>query len=908
MTTNRSPIHGSGGGGCFTGDTLVCTPNGDICIDKLKPGDIIYSFDDKGAICEDSVIAVHCHANEEVIEYTIWGGAKLKATQNHWVLNQFNAFVEIGSLGDDDCLVDENCHLRPIVKRECIGRHDVYNLTVSNRHTFIAGGIRVHNAGLGVGRIAGAGGGGSKSDGGSSPSTDPDSLNSEATATVVDLISEGEIEGFPSARMYDRASTAYQIASLKDVYFDKTQVLKSTANPTNPSSSDYNFRLIDFNGRWGTIDQPYLPGLTATENEQVVGVTVSQSYPVTRTITDIDVDAVRITIQFPALQKITDSGDIVGLSVNYQIIATGNGAAPQVVVDKTVDGRTGDLYELQHVIPLSGYDFPVAITVKRITADSDKPQKQNAFSWSSYTELTYGKLRYPGTAYVGISLSARDFASIPTRTYRIRGIKVKIPSNGVVDDVTGRIIYTGIWDGTFGAAVWTSDPAWILWDMLTNCRYGTGQFIKSNKLDKFSFYQASQYSSELVPDGKGGYEPRFSCNVVIRNQDEAYKVINDLCSVFRAMPYWSTGALMISQDRPADATFLFNNTNVTEEGFQYSGSSLKTRHTVAIVSWLDIEQQEIVYEAVEDQAGIAKYGANPVQIEGFACTSQGQARRLGEWLLYTEQYETEICTFKTSLDNGAVMTPGAIIAIADRLRSGIRRGGRIIAASTSSIVIDEALATNLPLTGSPTVMVSMPNGSTESRPVTTASGGTITVSPSFSAVPLINGVFLYNNDDQAATYWRVVSVKEEDRSIYVVNALSYNASKYDYIERGANLVRKTYLPIEIPVLSPPTSITTNSISVIENGSITNRIFISWPSVKDAAYYVVNYRPMETGSWQSIETSSPTIEFTSARTGNYELQISSVNGVGKASAPGFFTFTVNPSALPMENVSGLSAVI
>ena len=64
----------------------------------------------------------------------------------------------------------------------------------------------------------------------------PDTLNSRQFATLLDLLSEGEIEGFatPSRAGLTRGTTAYQNASLKDVFLNNTQVLRSTASNTNP--------------------------------------------------------------------------------------------------------------------------------------------------------------------------------------------------------------------------------------------------------------------------------------------------------------------------------------------------------------------------------------------------------------------------------------------------------------------------------------------------------------------------------------------------------------------------------------------------------------------------------------------------------------------------------------------------
>jgi predicted phage tail protein len=836
--TNR--IAGSGGLGCFLGPTLIRVPGGETRIDELQPDDLVLSFDDHGEIHEAKVLKVHIHEAERVIRYRLWGGKTLDATPNHWVLNQFNAFTEIDTLGGDDCLVDENSHLRPIVGKHDLCLGTVYNLTVEGHHTFIAGGIRVHNAGLGFGTIAGGGGGGGKGGGGYTPTTAADSLNSAAYARVIDLLGEGEIEGFPSARAYARDTATYYKAMLKDIFLDRTPVLRASADPVNPQETDYNFRNVTVTPRWGTQNQTYIPGFSAAENERPVGVAVLNNEPITRTITDADVDRIRVTLTFQALQRFTEKGDIVGTSVQYQILISYNSGTFVTAVDQTVSGRTGDAYQRSNVITVAGA-FPIQIRVVRVTADSTDSRLQDAFSWTSYTEITDAKLRYPASALLGIQVNARDFSSVPSRSYRIRGIKIALPSNATVDANNGRVIYTGIWDGTFQAAVWCSDPAWCLWDLLTNCRYGFGQHCHPRDLDKFSFYQASVYCNELVNNGRGGTEPRFSCNVSIQNQAEAYKLINDMCSVFRAMPYWSVGLMTIVQDRPSDPIYLFNQTNVSEEGFQYNGSSLKTRHTVAIVGYLDIETQEMAYEAVEDLAGIARYGIITAEVTAFACTSRSQAYRVGEWLLYTQQNETEIVTFKASLDSGVAVRPGMLVSISDSLRAGARRGGRITAAASNYVVIDEVAATNLPTASSPQIMVSMADGTVETRAVSSVSGSKITVSQVFTSTPLVGGTFVYNDNNMVASTWRVLGVQEQNGVEYSITAISYNATKYNYIERGKSLVRKTYLPLEVPKPTDPQNLSAEVATYEQNGQLSNKLVLSWQSDPNAVEYEVRYR-------------------------------------------------------------------
>ena len=698
--------------------------------------------------------------------------------------------------------------------------------------------------------IIGAGGGGKGGGGSYSPSTDEDNLDSRAYARVIDLISEGEIEGFPSARAYTRGSADYDKAMLKDIYLDKTPILQAAAKISDLNKTDYNFQRVDDNDlkvRWGTQNQEYIPGFTAVEREVGVDVEVKEKAPVTRQINDTNVDRVRVTLTWQALQRLEDNGDIEGLKVKYKILIAYSGGSFQQVGDThAVSGRSADPFQKSHNVPIDGA-FPAQIRVERLTDDTSNVKVQDDFKWTSYTEIVDAKLTYPNSAMVAWEINAKEFSSIPSRSYRIRGIKVKIPSNASVNPENGALIYSGTWDGTFSAAQWCADPAWCLWDLLTNCRYGFGQHIHSINLDKWSFYAASLYCNTLVPSGLYNsnnapiLEPRFLCNISIQNQDEAYKLINDMCSVFRAMPYWSAGSLTISQDSPSAPLYVFNQTNVGEEGFQYSGSSLKTRHSVVVVGYLDTNLQETAFESVEDPAAIAQYGVVTAEVTAFACTSRSQARRVGEWLLYTEQHETEVVSFTTSIDAGISVRPGTIIAVSDPLRSGARRGGRIKKGGSTFILIDEPEATDLPLTGNPTVHVTLENGGVDVRSVSAVSGNRITVSTAFTATPLTGGVFIYNNDSMRRSLWRVLNIQEQNGTEYVVTAVAHNPSKYDYIERDVPLNTKTYLPLTVSKPSDPKNVTASTATVSTNGQVTNKLYLSWQDDPTALQYEVRYR-------------------------------------------------------------------
>lgn len=754
------------------------------------------------------------------------------------------------------------------------------------------------------------------------PRTEKDSLDSTQYAEVIDLISEGEIEGLKNGLnsifvnntalqnpfktgTYTQSGTTVTVVVANHnftknqlISFDATSGLAldgdytiasvigtSTFTFSVPGAlstsgsckvASYNFENVEVYLRNGTQNQSLIPLANNIESEIGVGVTVLQDLPVVRTISDPDIDAARITITVPQLQLFTDKGDLLGATIQLQIAVQYAGGGFTTVIDDTITGRTGDAYQRDYLIELNG-SKPVDIRMTRVTLDSTNPKLTDAFNWTSYTEIVNAKLRYPNSALVGLRVDAQQFSSIPQRSYLVRGIKVAIPSNATVDSTTGRLIYAGIWNGTFGAAQWCSDPAWILWDLMTSTRYGFGDHIQAATLDKWAFYSASQYASALVLDGFGGQEPRFSCNVNIQTQEDAYKLINDLSSVFRAMPYWSAGALTISQDKPADPSYLFTLANVLEAGFSYQSSGQKTRPTVAVVSYLDLDSREIAYEAVEDQAAIAKYGVVTTQISAFACTSRGQAARMGEWLLYAEQYEAEVISFSTSIDAGVIVRPGQIIEVADPMRAGSRRGGRIASATTTAVTADDA--STLPASGG-TVAVILPTGVVEERVMTGRVDNVLSVNPAFSTAPNSNSVWIYQSSTIEASTWRVLAVQEQEGSNYLVNALAYNASKYAYIERDRPLQQRDVTDLNI-LPAAPTNLVLSEALYLYQGQVRAKVVASWKPVVGVNQYTVRWRK-DNGNYVSADAFGPDLEILDITPGTFNFEVYSVSATFKLS--------------------------
>ena len=647
--------------------------------------------------------------------------------------------------------------------------------------------------------IAGSGGGG-KGGGGDPPTIAEDNLHSKQFATLLDLISEGEIEGFASASKEGRTkgTVAYKNAAKKDIFLDNTPILSSGADSTNPQDVDFNHKNVDLDIRFGTDPQTKMSKVSGSASLFGVAVNVENGSPITRQLTNnSDLDAVKITVTVPILQIIEDDGDIVGSSVSFDIQLQYNGGGFTTVHSDTIRGRTADAYNREYRIELTGA-HPVDVRLVK-TSENSTDRHFRDLTWQSYSELEDDSSTYPNSAFTRLRLDSEFFNRIPTRKFRVRGVKVRIPGAGAnssgtptVDLQTGRIEYpTGyIFNGVMGAAQWTTCPAMILLDLLTNTRYGLGNHIIDSNLDLFSFVTASKFSNTLVSDGFGGQEARFACNINIQTSVEAFDVIRTLSGIMRCIPIWSEGALLLTQDSPKDPSYLFTLANVGPEGFSYTGSSLKTRSTVIAVSYFNMETRDLDYEEVEAEAAYKnKYGLHVKRVKALGCTSRGQARRFAKAMLFAEQRETEAVNFSVSMESGIVVRPGAIISIADPARSGVRRGGRISSATTTQITVDDSSATNLSAENNPKLSVIMPNGTVETKNVTGISGKVISIDSSspFSTTPNANSVWLLENDTVSAQSFRVMSVEENDGVRYGVSALAYVDEKYAFIEDGETI-------------------------------------------------------------------------------------------------------------------------
>ena len=667
---------------------------------------------------------------------------------------------------------------------------------------------------------------------------------------IVEVISEGEVAGLAD--------------EMKSVYLDNT--------PVQNKDGSYNFKNVSLQGRIGGQVQDVLSGFSESEREVSVSAQVRRNLPITRTITDSKVSRLRITIGVQALSKIEDNGDINGSQVKL-LITVGSKSYPV-----TISGKYSSQYLQQHTfgdLP----PVPFTIKVERLTEDSGSQKLQNNTLWSSYTEVIDTEFTYPNTALIGVKFDSEYFSNLPTRTYDIMGIKVKIPSN--YNPITRQ--YSGVWDGTFKID-WTDNPAWVLFDIVTNKRYGLGNRLGEFGADKWTLYQVAQYCDQLVPDGFGGKEPRFTCNAWLTEQRSAYDVINDVCSIFRAMPVWNGQQLTVVMDRPADPVWTYTNANVEGGEFNYTFSAKKARHNAIQVEYVDKNNSyERMIEYVSDDESIRKNGLNVKKITAFGCTSRGQAHRTGLWLLQTEKLETKTVTFTVGAE-GLMHIPGDIIKVADTYYAGTNIGGRVLAINGKKVTLDREIAVN----GNSYFSYINQNARHQDIKIISAKGAEVTLDQAPTGLEAY-GVWSLSTQQVTSQLFKALSVKEEEKGKYTITALQHEPQKEAIVDNGAK-----FEPRATSILSVP-QISNINVNVNQDGSVGFSADITGGQglvkydikiYKDGALYDVR-----------LGQSSPNINLDNFENGEYTVVIRIKNEKGQLLSEKAQTFVIDKPPAP-----------
>ena len=649
-----------------------------------------------------------------------------------------------------------------------------------------------------------------------SPTEASDSLRSTNLAKLLIAVGEGE---------FDETPTDYNI------YLDNT--------PIRDASGNYNFPNVKWDWRPGSVDQTYIPGIPAVENETSLNVELRSDAPWVRSITNTQLSAIRMRFAWPALQRQDDEGNVVGYRIDYAIDLATDGGSYQQVYPDAVDGKTTTRYERSRRVDLPPATTGWLIRVRRLTPNQNSNKIADTMLIAGITEVIDAKLRYPNTALLYIEFDAEQFTNIPAVTVECNARRWMVPSN--YDPV--QRTYSGTWDGTMKSA-WTNNPAWITFGVCTEDRFGLGKRIKSFMVDKWELYRIAQYCDQMVPNGLGGTEPRFLCDMNLQGKADAWSLLRDISAIYRGMTYWAQGQLVMQADMPRaqDFDYVFTRANVIDGKFSYGSASAKTRYTRALVSYdnpaNNYDTDVIPFADTDLQR---RYGDRPTELSAIGCTRASEAQRRGKWAILSNNQDRTV-SFKTGME-GVIPLPGHIIPVADSLLAGREVGGRIGAVAGRVVTLDR----DAQVKAGDRLIINLPGGRAEGRTVQGVNGRDVTVTVAYSEPPIAQLQWALDADDLAIPLYRVLRTKRTAEGDFEISALQFEPSKFAHIDTGARLEDRPISVIPITVVPPPANVSLAASSSVVQGLSVATMTISWPAVDGAAGYDVEWRK-DSGNW------------------------------------------------------------
>jgi len=690
--------------------------------------------------------------------------------------------------------------------------------------------------------ITGAKGGESKP---KTPVEAPDSLQSTNIGKILLAVGEGEFDGTPTDR---------------DIYLDNTPIMDASGN--------VNFPGVKWEWRRGSVEQDYIQGIPSVESENTVNVELRSDNPFTRSLSNTQLSAVRVRMSWPRLVSQDSSGNTNGYRIEYAIDIATDGGAYVEAHRGAVDGKTTNGYQRSVRVNLPPATSGWMLRVRRLTPNANSGTVGDTMTIAGYTEIIDEKLRYPNTALLYIEFDAQQFQNIPAVTVDCKAKRWPVPSNYDPETRT----YTGVWDGTFKQA-WTNNPAFVTYGLCVEDRFGLGKRIKSWMVDKWEMYRIAQYCDQLVPDGVGGQEPRYLCDMNLQGRAEAWTLLRDLAAIYRGMVYWAHGSLFMQADMPRaqDIDYVFTRANVIDGDFVYGGAERNTHYSRALVSYDNpANNYDTDVIPVTDLALQRRYRDRPIEISAIGCTRASEAQRRGKWALLSNSQDRTV-TFKTGME-GRIPLPGYVIPVADELVAGRPNGGRISAAAGRVVTLDR----DTPIKAGDRLILNLPNGTAQARTVQSVSGRAVTVTVAYGVQPEPELQWAIDYDDLAVQLFRVLKTVRTQEGEYEITALEFNPSKFAAIDTGAKLDDRPISVIPITVVPPPASVSLTSAYAVDQGIAVSTMTIAWPAVQGAVAYDVEWRK-DNGNWVRLQrTGTTSVDVVGTYAGAYVARVRAVS--------------------------------
>lgn len=700
--------------------------------------------------------------------------------------------------------------------------------------------------------IAGAKNNGGNKDNGQNRGTE---IASVAYMKILLALSEGQIAGQFTGQ---------------DICLDGTPLLDADGHE--------NFPGVTWEWRSGLVDQDYIQGFPAVENEISVSTEIKSGTPWVKAINNTQLSAVRLRIKFPnGVYSLRDSGGKDGYRIEFAIDVSTDGSTYTEYGRDTVDGIANTGYERSYRIDLPRANSGWQIRVRRLTENKNNNKTADVSRIESITEIVDAKLRYPNTALLFVQFDSTLFdGRTPTVTVKAKGLVIRVPSN--YDPVERT--YSGSWDGTFKWA-WSNNPAWIFYDLVLNKRYGLGKRISSDQVDKWTLYQIGQYCDAPVSDGAGGKEARYLCDLYISQRTDAWTVLMDLANIFRGMISWSNNLLSVDADMPRemDPDFVFNKSNIVGS-FTFSSTSERTNYSAAIVSYSNPQNN---YQ--DDQASVYsqevadRFGFNTIELSRIGCTRESEAQRHGAYAIETNRDDNGV-EFKTGME-GRIPRVGKVIGINNAPMAGRQNGGRVAAVSGKRITLDRAVAAK----AGNTLIINLPDGKSQGRKVQGVQDRIVTVEQEYNPAPQAEAGWILDQSDLAIQQFRVKRVVNNNDGTVTINGLPYNPSKFPRVDDGAVIEDRPVTVVPPRGQEGPDDITISSLYRVSQGIGITTLVATWSPVKNAIAYEMQWR-QNNGDWINLpRTGNTRFEVDGIYTGRYVVRVRAINAQDIASVWG-----------------------
>lgn len=675
------------------------------------------------------------------------------------------------------------------------------------------------------------------------------------------------------ARMFGVAPTEVDV--LSRIYLDGTPIMD--VNGT---------KLLDAEVEWrnGTIDQTVIEGMPSVSLPQDISAEVKYGVPLSRTMVTRDVTAYDIMLNIPQLYR----GD-----------AESNSYAGTVAIKVEADNGDGIFVDFgthtfeEKVIngfnPVITINVPKAdshtIRVTKLTPDATDEFSANAVAVYTITEIIEVRMAYPCTALLFVKYDAEQFSNIPKLEVRFFGVSdLLIPANYYPDDdrtyaTTGAGTTNGVWDGTWKKG-YSDNPIWHWLAIATNKQWGIGNRINISMIDKWELYRLAKYCDQLVPDGKGGQEPRFTCNnLYLNTAEDAYKVFKDLSSLIRGATIYDGQFLRPRIDTPRDAVHIFSQANVKD--LRYSTVEDGAAHNVVHVQYYDKENRFATKVVTRrDKDDIRDRGSYfPLELAAFGVSSEGQAQRAAEYILASELTETEMIAFTTGLE-GITPLVGDVFLFADNYTAGKAISGRIKAINGTQVTLDRLID---PDNVNGSFIVNTTNNAVATRKIVAINGAVITLDSALDSYSHPFLVWAIISETLGIPEFYIIESKyNAEDSTWSISGLQYSRKKYNKIDLASRIESPSFTSIVPNGISAPALLTLSYTSRIAQDMNVYSITAAWSDVTGASAYSLDMRK-DGDTWVNLgRIYALTFDVDNVYEGIYEFRVRAVDVLGNYS--------------------------